>query len=305
MQCGQMKRIWHHYIRSGFGLQIGVSLVLVILVTALFAAVLFFVNRESNVSLLSLVSDLAFDNPTGDVSKTSKSIYQSSLILILAVWQAVFLARLITRPHDFRFSQKMALYPYNKLKGRSSSPMLVFRLMNDGISDLYNVEIDATLIVFNPRTQVIQHFRCKVINNRIPVFRRNMPFWIAIETGEVLIKWGDDSLALDRCFLFNVNRKNHEGIRIIDRDYVRAVSEEHQIWPGIFAISVYVQGHDIDLDQQKAANHDFILAEIEDGFFEDIAPKRVSGTAIRRARPDFFDRAEIDRKFDVILAVEN
>lgn len=194
----------------------------------------------------------------------------------------------------------MALYPYNKLKGRSSSPMLVFRLMNDGISDLYNVEIDATLIVFNPRTQVIQHFRCKVINNRIPVFRRNMPFWIAIETGEVLIKWGDDSLALDRCFLFNVNRKNHEGIRIIDRDYVRAVSEEHQIWPGIFAISVYVQGHDIDLDQQKAASHDFILAEIEDGFFEDIAPKRVSGTAIRRARPDFFDRAEIDRKFDVM-----
>jgi hypothetical protein len=75
MQCGQMKRIWHHYIRSGFGLQIGVSLVLVVLVTALFAAVLFFVNRESNASLLSLVSDLAFDNPTGDVSKTSKSIY--------------------------------------------------------------------------------------------------------------------------------------------------------------------------------------------------------------------------------------
>lgn len=301
MQTNGMRKIWHRYVRTGFGTQIGVSILLVFVITTLFVALLMFSRANPEATLASVLGDLLFDNPGGDVSKTSKSVYQLLLLIILAVWQAVFLARLLTRPHDFRFSKSMALYPYNQLKGRGSAPILVFRLLNDGVSDLYNVEIDATLVVYNPVHRVVQHFRCKVINNRIPVFRRQMPFWIAIETGEVLIKWGEDSLPLDRCFLFRVNRKDADGVRLINREYVEAVAENAQISPDIFSISVYVHGHDIDLDQEKAASSEYCIAQVQNGFFESIEPKH-NGDKSHVGKFEFFDRDEIKSKFDRIVA---
>lgn len=296
-----IRSVWNAFLRLNLIAQTLLALTATMLVALAFGLAIVWAQPSPPTSLTGALAVLLMDKATPSASDQLKALYGLMAIVLLTVWQAVFLMRIITRGHEFRFSTGAALYPHDPLRDERSDPIIVFRLLNRGGSDLFDVTIDVTLRVFNPRTAVFQHFRCRTINGSIPVFRRGMPFWIAVETGEVQVRGTDNAEPLDRAHLFSSHdRDGGPELRLVDAEYAARVAAAHQLDAEAFALIVFVLGHDVEMNQAKAGTRIYPLADVQPGFFRSIPP-RTDGARFRSDHEyRFFSRTAIDANFDII-----
>ena len=203
------------------------------------------------------------------------------LLLLTAFSSSLFTSKMISHQSNLRFSKPLAYYSRAIIESEQSrfpGEYLVFRLLNSGEDDLYNVRITATLRYYHEPTRTFQHYACSVLNATIPVLGSQMPFRMYVEMGEV-----ESAIYRKRlCFagageqdigLAGIQAEIAAGRRPADADLV----------------IVYIEGIDSGEGKLTTASHRYALGEVREGKFASIEPRP------GEAR---FDAADIDRLFD-------
>jgi len=215
---------------------------------------------------------------TGDInkigySKLLQSGYFAMSSVVVLVWQSVLILKLLNRPEYLLLSNIITYYPLDyHNKSNKKEDFLVFRLVNIGYSDLYEVEVSVTYRFFDKETQTFQHYTCEVKNKAIPVLSPNMPFRIYIQTGVMtnirnlyLDPAGIHDIAAEESGLATVSKKDRPDDELI----------------------VFVTGYDSQLDQTKSVSMLYKVRDIKYGRFVSINPAN-----------GIFTESEIDEKLD-------
>ncbi len=217
---------------------------------------------------------------TGDIdqfgyAKLLQSGYFAIISVIGLVWQSVLILKLLNRPEYLLLSDVLSYYPLDyHNKSNKKEDFLVFRLVNIGYSDLYEVEISVTYRFFDQDTQTFQHYACTVKNHAIPVLSPNMPFRIYIQTGVMI---NIRNLYLDPA-----------GIHTIEAEELGLTAVTKSGRPNDEFI-VFVTGYDSQLDQTKSISRHYRVRNIKYGKFVSIEP--VDG---------IFTESEINEKLDKV-----
>lgn len=115
-----------------------------------------------------------------------KWLFDVFVIFITAIWQAIFIFRLMFSENSLRFSKQIAFYDYsciNNKNSRETRPYLVFRILNDEDAPIFDIDIQAILKYFDTKSSTIQHYPLKVRNARRAVLEPGNPFRIYISVG--------------------------------------------------------------------------------------------------------------------------
>lgn len=217
---------------------------------------------------------------TGDInklgySKLLQSGYFAMSSVVVLVWQSVLILKLLNRPEYLLLSNILTYYPLDyHNKSNKKEDFLVFRLVNVGYSDLYEVEVSATYRFFDQETQTFQHYTCAVKNRAIPVLSPNMPFRIYIETG---VMTNIRNLYLDPA-----------GIHDIEAEELGLAAVTKTDRPDDELI-VFVTGYDSQLDQTKSISMLYKVRDIKYGRFKSINPSN-----------GIFTESEINEKLDMV-----
>lgn len=237
----------------------------------------------------------------GDESNRSPfwKFFLFSLIAFFAfIWQAAFIFRIMNTPHSVKFSNVITYYPVDlasqdKLKHKD---YIVFRLMNNGFSTIYNVNISVMLRAYDATSKTFQHYKCSVKNCSLPVFSPYMPFRIYIETGLIYE-------AID-CSLLNpysvLSEQEHSQIsKNITIDYARETIKNNALAHNAFCFVVYAEGFDSELDQSKSFMKEYSFVDMKKGYFSEILPNNHSKKS-NEPQVLMFSQDEIAAKFDSI-----
>jgi len=217
----------------------------------------------------------------GDVDKLGfHGLYQTGFFaftsVLVLVWQSVLILKFLNRPDYLILSDVITYYPmayHNKSKDRAD--FMVFRLMNDGYSDLYDVEVKVTYRLYDEPSKTFQHYACEVKNETIPVLSPQMPFRIYVNTGRMK---NIRDLYLDPAGI-------HQE-KAIKADLDSITLENQQMDQFV----VFVSGYDSQLDQTKSASWYYKFKNLKYGEFESIEP--VDGV---------FPESELKEKFNQVV----
>lgn len=206
------------------------------------------------------------------------------ILLLTAFSSSLLTTKMISQQSNLRFSNPLAYYSRSIIDSEQSrfpKEYLVFRLLNEGIDDLYNVRISATLRYLDLNTSTFQHYTCVVTNGCIPVLASQMPFRIYIEMGEIT------SAIYKKKLSFNEADEDAISIAAIQSDIssnVRLADADELI--------LYIEGIDSGEGRLTTSSHRYRLGLVREGKFQNIEPR--SGCSK-------FDPNDIDRAFDRVL----
>lgn len=206
------------------------------------------------------------------------------LLLLTAFSSSLFTSKMISHQSNLKFSRPLAYYSRAIIESEQSQfpgEYLVFRLLNAGEADLYNVRIAATLRYYHVPTRTFQHYTCKVLNATIPVLGSQMPFRMYVEMGEIVsaiyrkrlcfCEAGENDISLS-----DIQAEIAAGSRPADCDQM----------------IIYVEGIDSGEGKLTTAAHRYDLSTVKEGKFVSIEP---------RAGQSGFDPEDIRRLFDHAL----
>ena len=205
------------------------------------------------------------------------------LLLITAFSSSLFTSKMISQQSDLRFSKPLAYYSRAIIDSEQSQfpgEYLVFRLLNGGFHDLYNIRIVATLRYFHVPTRTFQHYACNILNTSIPVLGSQMPFRIYIEIGPIVSAIykkqlcfqpvGDHAISLAQ-----IQAEIAAGLRPAEADQ----------------LILYVEGIDSGQGKLTTASCRYDLGTVREGKFVSIEPP---------PGKTGFDPADIKRLFDQV-----
>ena len=238
----------------------------------------------------------------GDI--VGKWVFDVLVIFVTAIWQAIFIFRLMFSENSLRFSTKMAFYDYDCLKQynhREKEPHLVFRILNEEDGPIFDLEIQALLKYFDDRSSTIQHYTLNVRNHRKAILEAGNPFRIYIDVG--LIQEAVDSKYL--LYGDEACSNLRDGTELIG---LRAGGDSEARYPKVLVI---VKSYDATLDKRSIATYEYEFSkkDVVVGRFANIlsiAECRMagrSGMKTRRGWRDFYP-AEVQRNFDVVAPCE-
>jgi len=187
-----------------------------------------------------------------------QTVFFAITSVVVLVWQSVLILKFLNRPDYLTLSEIISYYPmgyHNKSKYRSD--FLVFRLMNEGYSDLYDVEIKVTYRLYDEQSKTFQHYACEVKNETIPILSPKMPFRIYIKTGRMK---NIRDLYLDPAGIHEEKAKEKEldSVTINDNQMDQLV--------------VFIRGYDSQLDQTKSLSYNYEFKNLKYGEFVCINP---------------------------------
>jgi hypothetical protein len=203
------------------------------------------------------------------------------LLLLTAFSSSLFTSKMISHQSNLRFSAPLAYYSRSIIESEHSQlpgEYLVFRLLNGGEDDLYNVRIAATVRYFHAPTRTFQHYTCNLLNGVIPVLGCQMPFRMYVEMGEI-------SSAIYRkqlCF----QSADEQAISLAE---IQALVASGQRPADSDQLIIYVEGIDSGEGKLTTASHRYALSAVREGKFASIEP--IPGQSS-------FDPGEIRRLFD-------
>jgi len=231
-----------------------------LLVSLMYTLLVFFcANSGQNASLVDVLAALI----TSDVDKLGYSkLWQSGYFamssVIVLVWQSVLILKFLNRPEYLLLSNVLTYYKLDyHNQSNEKEDFLVFRLVNDGYSDLYEVDIKVTYRLFDEETNTFQHYVCRVKNGKIPVLKPIMPFRIYIQTGVMN--------NIRNLYLDPANIHNDEAVRL---NLQRVTINERPL----DELIVFITGYDSQLDQTKSVSQNYKMDDIRYGKFVSINP---------------------------------
>jgi len=201
---------------------------------------------------------------TGDLgklgySKLFQSAYFAMTSVIVLIWQSVLIIKFLNRPDYLVTSRVLTYYPMgNHNQASEKADFLVFRLMNDGYEDLYDVEIKVTYRFFHEESETFQHYCCTVKNQHLPILSPKMPFRIYIESG---IMKNIRDLYLDPAGIHKEDAEKNSLTRVTKEG--RPQDE----------IIVFITGYDSALDQTKSYSCRYKFKDLQHGEFTSIEPE--------------------------------
>lgn len=206
------------------------------------------------------------------------------LLLLTAFSSSLFTSKMISHQSNLRFSRPLAYYSraiIESEQARFPGEYLVFRLLNAGEHDLYNVRVAATLRYYHVATRTFQHYTCNVLNATIPVLGSQMPFRMYVEMGEITSAIYSRRLCFrdagpEDISLAGIQAEIGAGRRPADCDQ----------------LIIYVEGIDSGEGKLTTAAHRYDLGPVREGKFASIEP---------RPGQSGFDPADIGRLFDQAL----
>lgn len=293
-----MQRLWFRFVTTSPFVQLFVVILASALMTAAFTYVIYLTASDPRQFSVELTLMELLTNRGSDETWMVSFAYYTIIVFFVAVWQAAFIARIMNAPNKLRFSKHASFYPAvaDHRDPLKRDPYIVFRLINIGINDLYDLNIRATVRVFDAVSQTFQHYKCNIRNSYIPILMRGMPFRIYIETGEI-------REAVDVSFLdpYNVLQPENGYRKIISKKYVIDQIEQHHLDKMAFSIILYVEGKDSKVDQLKSAVQRYAISDLKYGFFTSIEPRKHKNKKYRgREQYRFFSHHEIAKNFDKI-----
>jgi hypothetical protein len=203
------------------------------------------------------------------------------LLLLTAFSSSLFTSKMISHQSNLKFSRPLAYYSRAIIESEQSQfpgEYLVFRLLNAGEHDLYNVRIAATLRYYHVATRTFQHYTCNILNATIPVLGSQMPFRMYIEMGEIT------SAIYKRRLNFG-----HAGEGDISLAEIQAEIAAGNRPADCDQMIIYVEGIDSGEGKLTTAARRYDLGAVREGKFASIEP---------RAGQSGFDPADIARLFD-------
>ncbi len=218
-----------------------------------------FANGGQNVTFVNILAALiAGDIDKFGYSKLWQSGYFAMSSVVVLVWQSVLILKFLNRPEYLLLSNVLTYYKLGRHnQSNKKEDFLVFRLVNDGYSDLYEVDIKVTYRFFDEETKTFQHYACLIKNNTIPVLSPRMPFRIYIQTGEMT---NIRNLYLDPADIHKVEADALDLQRVTKKE--RPLDE----------FIVFVTGYDSQLDQTKSISWHYKMEDIRFGKFMCIDP---------------------------------
>jgi len=288
-------------------LSLSVQVLLYVSITLLLTLILSVIlDLNGHLTIAKAFSYLIFDFhakavPLSKEDRFTRWIFTVSMIFVTAVWQAIFIFRLMFSENAIRFSKVMAFYDYACLNGknaRETQPQIVFRILNDEDVPIFDVGIQAIFKYFNPGSSTIQHYMLNIRNPKKAILEAGNPFRIYIDVG--LIKEAVDSKYL----IYKINEQGHDGapveiIELLDGGDARIPDP---------TILVIVKSYDATLDKRSIATHEykFNRMSVSAGRFENIRNIREcddekNRTWTRRNGWKDFYPGEVYAKFDDII----
>ncbi len=285
--------------------------------TLLYISTLFFLTSflsivlatTHNLSMAQAASYLVFSFRPGHIpvprsGVVLKWLFNALVIFITAIWQAIFIFRLMFSENSLRFSKKIAFYDYKCLNGGSSRedrPYLVFRILNDEDAPIFDIDIQVILKYLDKKSTTIQHYSLKVRNARRAVLEPGNPFRIYIDIGLI-------EEAVDKKYLIHKDDVEHNGVK--DAQTIDLLEEGGDASAGQ-RILVIVKSYDATLDKRSITTHEYEFSkrDVVVGRFENIrsiaecqAAGR-SGLKLKKGWRDFYP-SEVDAHFDRIAPCE-
>jgi hypothetical protein len=266
-----MTRFWDWFASSSLWRKTGILLLGVLAILLAFAGYARMHHGHTD-TLGGTAYLLLFTSAKGNVYGVESAVFYIVVQFAIAIWQSFFLMHILTYSHRIRFSKVFVVNP-NYTRGRFSEDRtpLIFRIMNQGRSDLLNVKVRVTLRSQAADEDSIDHYLCGVWNGEIPILKRHMPFRIHVKT------------------------TLHEGAATID------LLEKVKTANDAFALIVHVEGLDAGINQLKSSVHEYVKEDLRLGDFLSIDSRKVSKEEARRYRNhpyQFFAKEEIERNFD-------
>ncbi|NTV96482.1 MAG: hypothetical protein HGA75_13875 [Thiobacillus sp.] len=209
------------------------------------------------------------------------------LLLLTAFSSSLFTSKMIGHQSNLKFSKPLAFYSraiIESEQARFPGEYLVFRLLNAGEHDLYNVRVAATLRYYHVATRTFQHYTCNVLNATIPVLGSQMPFRMYIEMGEVASAIYKKRLSFADA-----------GAEIISLAEIQAEIAAGQRPADCDQMILYVEGIDSGEGKLTTASYRYDLGTVSEGKFASIEP---------RPGQSGFDPADIKRLFDLATPVQ-
>jgi hypothetical protein len=205
------------------------------------------------------------------------------LLLLTAFSSSLFTSKMISQQSNLKFSAPLAYYSRAIIESEQSrfpGEYLVFRLLNAGDADLYNVRVSATLRYYHVPTRTFQHYTCNILNATIPVLGSQMPFRMYVEMGEI-------TSAIYKKRLCYCNAGDNE----ISLAEIQAEIAAGQRPADCDQMIIYIEGIDSGEGKLTTAAHRYRLDTVREGKFVSIEPR--PGEA-------GFDPADIRRLFNQV-----
>jgi hypothetical protein len=233
-----------------------------------------------------------------------KWLFNVLVIFITAIWQAIFIFRLMFSENSLRFSKQIAFYDYKCLNGggsREDRPYLVFRILSEEDASIFDIDIQVILKYFDKQSSTIQHYSLKVRNAKKAVLEPGNPFRIYIDVGLI-------EEAVDKKYLIHKDEAEHSSGK--DTQTIDLLEESDDASAGQM-ILVIVKSYDATLDKRSITTHEYEFSkrDVVIGRFANIrsiaeceAAGR-SGLKLKKGWRDFYP-SEVDAHFDRIVPCE-
>ena len=233
-----------------------------------------------------------------------KWLFNVLVIFITAIWQAIFIFRLMFSENSLRFSKQIAFYDYKCLNGggsREDRPYLVFRILSEEDASIFDIDIQVILKYFDKQSSTIQHYSLKVRNAKKAVLEPGNPFRIYIDVGLI-------EEAVDKKYLIHKDEAEHSSGK--DTQTIDLLEESDDASAGQM-ILVIVKSYDATLDKRSITTHEYEFSkrDVVIGRFANIRSiaeceaAGLSGLKLKKGWRDFYP-SEVDAHFDRIVPCE-
>jgi hypothetical protein len=210
---------------------------------------------------------------SSDFNRVSHILHTFSLILIVAIWQAVLIFKMMQTDEGIQLSNYITYYNYGVLK-KDEKTSLVFRLMNDGFNTVYNVKITALLRI-KPSKGPYRHYKLNVLDSEIASLEVGMPYSIYIDTGEIEnvdkhAKFIDSGSIVDKYKVIKKYKEDKEGDEIKKLPLFHKQHKDVQEIPDETWIVVIIEAFDDFLDQINITKKVYDYHKVKEGRWENI-----------------------------------
>ena len=208
-------------------------------------------------------------NISSDFNRISHILHTFALILIVAIWQAVLIFKMMQTDEGVQLSNYITYY--NDLE-KDEKTSLVFRLMNDGFNTVYNVKI-TVLLRIKPSKGPYRHYKLNVRNPEIASLEVGMPYSMFVDTGKIenvdkfaiLIDSGDKK---DGFKAVEKYQETDNGFEV--QSLPHPARNNGQEIPDETWIVVLIEAFDDFLDQTNITKKVYDYHKVQEGYWENI-----------------------------------
>ncbi len=204
-------------------------------------------------------------NIASDFNRITHILHTFILILIVAIWQAVLIFKMMQTDESIQLSNYISYYDNHNKHEKTS---LVFRLLNDGFNTIYNVKVTAFLRI-KPSQGPYRHYKLNTRDSEISSLEVGMPYSIFIDTGKIN-NVGKTAILIDSGEApYNIVKDYKEGkggfeVECIPHPDINN-STPDECW-----IVILVEAFDDFLDQTNITKQVYKFSEVKRGEFFNI-----------------------------------